>query len=343
MAKTAIARWSGFEPMQAPGRWRWAEAVKLLLSASLLATSALAADYPVKPITIIVPYPPGGSSDIQARLVAKGLAERLGQPVLVDNRPGAGGRIGVSLAARAAPDGYTLLFASLSPFAIEPVVRSNVGYDPQRDFVLISMLVEMPFLLVVSSDSPARSLPELIALGRKQPGGLTYASWGAGSAGHLLTEMLKRAAQIDAVHVPYKGEAPALLDILGGRVSMMFVTTVAAMPHIQSGKLRALAATSTRRLPMLPAVPTMAQSGFDGIDLQLWSSLAAPAKTPPEIVARLERETAAVLRSAEVARFAQSQAASPIPAPGREVTQRIRTDSEAVRQLMSAVKLNLEE
>lgn len=314
-----------------------------LLLATFLLGAALAADYPAKTITIVVPYPPGGSSDIQARLVAKGLSERLQQSVLIDNRPGAGGRIGVSLAARAAPDGYTLVFASLSPFAIEPVVRSNVGYDPLRDFVPISMLIEMPFLLVVSADSPARTLPELIALGRKQPESLSYASWGAGSAGHLLVEMLKRTAQIDAVHVPYKGEAPALLDILGGRVTMMFVTTVAAMPHIQSGKLRALATTGTQRLSLLPAVPTLAQAGFSGIDLQLWSSLAAPARTPPAIVALLERETAAVLRSPEIARFAQSQGATVHPAAGKEVTQRIRTDSNAVRQLINAVKLSLED
>jgi tripartite-type tricarboxylate transporter receptor subunit TctC len=309
----------------------------------VLSTAALAADYPAKPITIIVPYPPGGSSDVQARLVAKGLAERLGQPVLVDNRPGAGGRIGVSLAARAVPDGYTLLFGSLSPFAIEPVVRGNVGYDPQRDFVPISMLVEMPFLLVVSSSFPAKSLQELIALGRKQPDGLSYASWGAGSAGHVLMEMLKHSAQIEAVHVPYKGEAPAILEILGGRVSMMFVTTVAAMPHIQSGKLRPLAITGAARLAMLPAVPTMAESGFGGIDLQLWSSIVAPAKSPPEIVARLEKEIGVVLRSPEFVRFAQSQGAVPLPSSGKEVAQRIRTDSDAVRRLVTAARLKIDD
>jgi tripartite-type tricarboxylate transporter receptor subunit TctC len=329
--------------MQAPRGPGWAKAVTLLLAASVLATSALAADYPAKPITIIVPYPPGGSSDIQVRLVAKGLAERLGQPVLVDNRPGAGGRIGVSLAARAVPDGYTLLYASLSPFAIEPVVRSNVGYDPQGDFVPISMLVEMPFLLVVSSSLPAKTLPELIALGRQQPDSLSYASWGAGSAGHLLGEMLKRSAQIEAVHVPYKGEAPALLEILGGRVSMMFVTTVAAMPHIQSGKLRPLAVTGAARLAMLPAVPTMAESGFGGIDLQLWSSIVAPAKSPPDIVVRLEKEIGAVLRSPEFIRFAQSQGAVPSPSSGKKVTQRIQTDSDAVRRLVTAAKLKIDE
>jgi tripartite-type tricarboxylate transporter receptor subunit TctC len=314
-----------------------------MLAASVLSTSALAADYPAKPITIIVPYPPGGSSDIQARLVAKGLAERLGQPVLVDNRPGAGGRIGVSLAARAAPDGYTLLFGSLSPFAIEPVVRSNVGYDPQRDFVPISMLVEMPFLLVVSSSFSAKTLPELIALARRQPDSLSYASWGPGSAGHLLLEMLKRSARIEAVHVPYKGEAPAILEILGGRVSTMFVTTVAATPHIQAGKLRPLAVTGAARLALLPAVPTMAESGFGGIDLQLWSSLVAPARTPPDIVARLQKEIGAVLRSQEFVRFAQSQGAVPVPSSGKEVTQRIHSDSDAVRQLVTAAKLNIED
>lgn len=306
-------------------------------------SEGVAADYPTKAVTIIVPFPPGGSSDVQARLVAKGLAERLGQPVVVDNRPGAGGRIGVSLAARAAPDGYTLLFASLSTFAIEPALRSNVGYDPQRDFVPVSMVAQMPFLLVVSANSGIKTVVDLIALGRSASATLSYASWGPGSAGHLWAEMLKRSARIEAVHVPYKGEAPALLDVLGGRVSMMFVTTVAAMPHLQSGKLRAIATTGTQRLTLLPGVPTLTEAGVSGIELQLWSSIVAPAQTPPKVIARLERELHAVLSSPEFARFASSQGAVPSPTAGKAVTDRVRADATEVQRMAGAMGLKLED
>src|SRR3954454_12818192 len=196
-------------------------------------TSSCAAEYPSKPITIIVPFPPGGSNDLQARLIAKGLAERLGKPVVVENRPGAGGSIGAGFAARAAPDGYTLFFASTATLAIEPAIHSNTGFDPLRDFAPITVISEMPLILVLSPSVPAKSVAELIALARRNPGELTYASAGPGTTLHLVGEMFKASTKLDIVHVPYKGEAVASMGVIGGHVSMMFVSPLAALPNIR--------------------------------------------------------------------------------------------------------------
>src|SRR4051812_11640409 len=205
--------------------------------------SSFALDYPTKPITIIVPFPPGGSNDLQARLIAKGLSERLGKPVVVESRPGAGGSIGAGFAARAAPDGYTLFFASTATLAIEPAIHANAGFDPLRDFAPITVITEMPLILVLSPSVPAKSVAELIALARRNPGELTYASAGPGTTLHLVGEMFKAANRLDIVHVPYKGEAVASMGLVGGHVSMMFISPLAALPNIRAGKLQALAIT----------------------------------------------------------------------------------------------------
>src|SRR4051812_48568407 len=231
-----------------------------------LPANSFALDYPTKPITIIVPFPPGGSNDLQARLIAKGLSERLGKPVVVDNRPGAGGRIGAGIAAGAAPDGHTLFFASTATLVIEPALHAGGGFDAQRDFSPITIITEMPMVLVASPSLPVKSVAELIALARQRPGELTYASAGPGTTLHLAGETFKASNKLDMVHVPYKGEAMASMDVIGGQVSMMFITPVAALSNIRAGKLHALAVTGQRRIPALPDMQTLSEIGQDGPD-----------------------------------------------------------------------------
>ena len=315
-------------------------AIALALTA---AERVYALDYPNKTITIVVPYPPGGSSDAQARLIAKGLAERLSKPVVVDNRPGAGGRIGAAFAARAAPDGHTLFFGTVSQLVIEPVLRTNVGFDPLRDFVPITIITEMPFVLVVSASFPAKKFPELLAYARSRPGTLTYASWGPGSSGHLVGEMFKASVDVDILHVPYKGEAPAITDVIGRQVSMIFATPVVAIPHIKGGKLQAMALTGTKRLRALPEVPTFRELGVEGVELQTWSGIMVPAKTPPQIAVRLHSEITAVLRSPEFARSASGWGAVVVAGSPKDFAHRIQSESASIAKVVQAVNLRVED
>ena len=317
--------------------------ITVLMLSCLAPQVGSAGDYPTKAVTIILPFPPGSGGDVQARLIAKGLAERLKKPVVVDNRPGAGGLIGTSLAARAAPDGHTLLYGVLATMVIEPMLRSDSGYDPQRDFAPITLIGEGPFVLVVPPSSPAKSVAELLSYARSQAGSLTYASPGPGTAPNLLGEKLKSVAQAEIIHVPYKGEAPAITDMLGGQLSLMFVSTVSGMPHIRAGKLRPLAVTATRRLAVLPDVPTFAEAGFSGFELQFWAGLLVPVKTSPEIVTRLHAELVAVLRSAEFIRTSESLGGVVIAGSPQELAQRIRSDSASIAKLVKAINFKLEE
>jgi tripartite-type tricarboxylate transporter receptor subunit TctC len=320
--------------------------VKLTLVLMLICLApqvGLSRDYPARAVTIIVPFPPGAGGDAQARLIAKGLAERLGKPVVVDNRAGAAGLIGTRLAARAAPDGHTLLYGVLATMVIEPMLRSDAGYDPQRDFVPITLITEAPFVLVVPPSSSVKSVAELLSYARSQAGSLTYASPGPATAPNLLGEKLKALAQAEIIHVPYKGEAPALTDMLGGQLSLMFVSTSSGMSHIRSGKLRPLAVTATRRLAVLPDVPTFAEAGFPGFDLQVWTGLLVPAKTSPEIVTRLRTEIVAVLRSAEFTRTSEALGAVVIAGSPQDFAQRIQSDSASIARLVKALNFKLEE
>jgi tripartite-type tricarboxylate transporter receptor subunit TctC len=310
---------------------------------SLELGQASAADYPTKAVTIIVSFSPGGSTDAQARLIAKGLAERLGKPVVVENRPGAGGRIGASLAARATPDGHTLFLGTLSTLVIEPVLRTNVDYDPQRDFAPITLITEAPLLLVVSSSLPVGSIADLLAYARKPSVNLTYASWGPGTAGHLLGEMFKASTGIDATHIPYKGGAPALTDLLGGHVTMMFSTPLMSGPHIRSGKVRALAVTGSERLATLPQVPTFAETGLQRLEFQVWLALLAPAKTPEEIIARLRKEIATVVRSSEFTRSVANEGAVVIASSPQDLAKRIQSDALSIQRLVRETNLKVEE
>jgi tripartite-type tricarboxylate transporter receptor subunit TctC len=262
----------------------------LAATALILPHTARAQAYPSKPIRIICPFPPGGGVDITARAIAYELARSLGQPVTVENKPGAGGNVGAAEGARAAPDGYTLFLTLSSLHSISPLLYSQLPFDPNKDFAYITPLVIFNNVLVVSPSAPAKSVQELVALAKREPGKLTFASSGNGTTVHLVGELFKSRAGIDIVHVPYKGSAPALTDLLGGNVTMMFDTIPSAVSQIKGGKLRALGVTGAKRSPLFPDVPTIAESGLPGFDAGAWYGLVAPAATPKEIIARLNAE-----------------------------------------------------
>ena len=275
---------------------------KVLLLALLLGGSAAAPaqDYPRKPIHLIVPFAPGGGNDTVARAIGMQLGAQLGQPVVIDNRPGAGGVVGAELAAHAAPDGYTLFLGGVGSLAVNPNLHAHLPYDPLRDFVPVTLLASAPSVLVVHPSVPAASLSEFTALARKNPGKLNYASNGNGSSAQLAAVLYESMAGVRMVHVPYKGLAPALVDLLAGEVQLMFSSMVAILPHIRAGRLRALAVTGRERSPLLPEIPTLAESGLPGYEAGSWYGILAPAGTPGAVVARLHEETVRALKEPQV-------------------------------------------
>ncbi len=265
-------------------------ALGMALVAALMPLAANAQAYPTRPVRIIVPYPAGGAVDIIARIVGQPLSDSLKQPVIVDNRPGASANIGMELAAKSPPDGYVLLMAS-NGIATNMTLFPNLTFDGRRDFSAVARIGFAPLVIVVPAASPAKSLKDLVAQARAEPGKLTYASAGNGSSGHLAGELLKSSAKIDVLHVPYKGGAPAITDLLGERISFMAINPVEVIAHIRSGRLRALAVGSDKRVPLLPDVPTVAEAGLPGYEATVWWGLVAPAGTPREIVVKLNAET----------------------------------------------------
>jgi len=273
----------------------------LLLSAALLAASSVRAQpYPNHPVRIVVPYPAGGAVDIVARTVGQPLAEALKQPVIVDNRPGASANIGMEMVAKAAPDGYALLMAS-NGIATNMALFPTLTFDGRRDFAPVAKIGYAPLVIVVPTVSPSKSLKDLIATAKAEPGKLTYASAGNGSSGHLAGELLKSTAKIDVLHIPYKGGAPAITDLLGERISFMPINPVEVLAHIRAGRLRALAVASDKRFPSLPDVPTVAEAGLPGHEVSVWWGLVAPAKSPPEVVRLLNTETNKALANPAIA------------------------------------------
>ena len=255
--------------------------------------------YPQKPIRLIAPFAPGGGTDILARLFGQEMSETLGQPVIVDNRGGAGGTIGTDIAAKAPPDGYTLILVSGS-HAINPGLYRKLPYDSVNDFAPITQIAASPGILVVNPSLPVKSVKDLIALARAKPGQINYASAGSGTPPHLAGELFKVMAKIDMVHVPYKGNAPAFTDVIGGQVSLIFPTMPSAMPFIKSGRLRPVAVTSARRSPAAPEIPTIAESGLPGYEAISWYGVLAPARTPPQIVARLHEVLVSAIRAPDM-------------------------------------------
>ncbi|MBA2961080.1 MULTISPECIES: tripartite tricarboxylate transporter substrate binding protein [Ramlibacter] len=265
----------------------------LLLGAALLPARAA---WPERPIRLIVAFPPGGGTDIVARLLAPALSQRLGQPITIDNRGGAGGNIGTDAAAHAAPDGYTLLMGNIAPNAINASTFKHLPYDPEKDFAPISLVAVTPNILVVNPSVPAQSVADLIALAKSQPHSLNYPSAGRGTSSHLAGELFNTMARVDMVHVPYKGGGPAFTDLLGGQVQLFFATMPAAMPFVKSGRLRPLAVTSSQRSATLPDLPTIAESGLPGYSAVTWYGLLAPRGTPADIVQKVSREINEILK-----------------------------------------------
>ena len=292
--------------------------------AMLCAGSAFAQAWPTKPIRLMVPFPPGGSTDIVARIVAQKLGERLGQPLVIENRGGGGGTIGMAATAKTAPDGYNLAVASTSTHVVAPGVYPKLEYDPIKDFAPIGLMAVSPYLLVVNPAVPAKSLKELIDLAKGKPGKLNYASAGIGSTTHLAMEMLKSVSNTYMLHIPYNGNGPAGTAVVAGQVEMLFGSLPALLPHAKSGRVRALAVGTPKRSPSLPDVPTVAESGYPGFDASLWLALVAPAGTPQPIIERLNKELAAIIASPDAREALDKAGAEPLSGTPADLSAMIR-------------------
>ena len=307
-----------------------------------LAGLAQAQPYPVKPIHFIVPFPPGGGNDTVARAIAQQLGPDLGQPVVIDNRPGAGGSVGAELAAKSPPDGYTLFLAGVGSHAVNPNLHARLAYDPVRDFTPITLVATAPSVLVVNPAVPARTVAEFTAYARANPDKLNYASNGNGSAAQLAAAMYESMANVRMVHVPYKGIAPALTDLLSGEVQLMFGTVVALVPHIQAGKLRALAVTSRKRSALLPEVPSLAESGLPDYEAGSWYGVMAPAGTPREIVERLHGAIARALKQPDVAQRLAAEGAIVIGSTPAEFGAHIKAELARVGNVVRGAGIRIE-
>ncbi len=287
--------------------------IAFMAAALLLAPLGAAAQaYPSKPIRLVVPYAPGGAASAFGRILSDRLSQSLGQPVIVDHRPGGGTVIGNDFVAKSAPDGYTLTMGTVSSHAMVVSLNTRVPYDPEKDFAPISLFASLPFVLMAHPSVPATSVRDVVAMAKAKPGSLTFGSAGNATSNHLAGELFKSRAGIDMIHVPYKGSAPALADLLGGQISMMFDLTATALPQIAGGKVRALAITSPRRSPMAPDLPTMAEAGIPGVEVVSWFGLLAPAGTPPAIVNLLNAEVVKAMQLAEVKTLMAGLGAEPI-------------------------------
>jgi tripartite-type tricarboxylate transporter receptor subunit TctC len=314
----------------------------LAAALALFAGGASAQAWPSKPIRIVVPFTPGGSTDILGRAIGQKLAESLGQQVIVENRPGAGGSIGAEAVARAAPDGYTLLMGHIGTLAVNPSLYPKLGYDVLRDFAPVAWVARVTNVLVVHPSVPARSVPELVKLAREQPGRLRYGSGGNGSAAHLAVEYFKLRTQTDIVHVPYKGTGPAVTDLLGGQIELMMSGAPALMPHVRAGKLRALAISSVQRIDLVADLPTIAESGVAGFEAIQWYGLVAPAGTPAPIVARLNAEVNRALATPELKGRLVAEGAEAAPATPREFGAFIAAEIERWRPVIQQAGLKPE-
>lgn len=306
--------------------------MKLLthLLAAVFAVSALvahaAAPYPTKPIRIIVAYTPAGTTDILARLVGQRMSETWGQPVIVDNRAGAAGIIGTQFVAKSPADGYTLLFGTTGTHTTNPAVYAKLPYDPVKDFAPVSNFADSPFLLVVHPSVPANTLQGLVTLAKSRPGQLDYASFGTGSSAHLAGEMLRTTAGINVVHVAYKGGPPAVADLVGGHVSLMFNSLPAVLPLVKAERLRALAVAAAKRAPTLPGLPTFTEAGYDGFEAGSWYGVLAPAGTPREAITRLHAETVRMLALPDIRQKLATEGAEAIGNSPEEFAAQIRRD-----------------
>ena len=300
----------------------------LLVAGALLAGSlpASAQPYPNRPLRIVVPFPPGGGTDIGTRIVAQKLQEAWGQAVIVENKPGAAGIVGTELTAKSAPDGYTFMMGNIGTHAINVSLYKKLAYDPVKDFAPVSMVADLPLLLLVHPSVPANSVKELIALAKSQPGKLNFSSSGAGGSMHVAAELFKSMTGVDMVHIPYKGGAPAVADLLSGQVALSFSTVLETIQHVKAGKVRALAVTNDHRSIALPDLPTIAEAGLPGYQSISWLALFAPAGTPKEIVNKVSAESVRILKLPDVKERLLAQGAEPIGSTPEQLAATLAAD-----------------
>jgi tripartite-type tricarboxylate transporter receptor subunit TctC len=301
-------------------------AVALLLALAGIAAPAAAQNYPVKPVRLIAPFPPGGSTDLLARLVAQKLSEAWGQQVIVENRGGAGGTIGVELASRAAPDGYTIVMGHVGTFGVNPTLYAKLPYDAIRDFAPITNLAMVPNGMAVHPSLPVKTAGDFVRMAKARPGQLLFGSGGSGSAAHLAAEYFRLLAKIDLVHVPYKGTGPAMIDLIAGQTSMMITGMTALMPHIKSGKLKPLGVATLKRLAIMPDLPTIAESGVPGYDANQWYGVLAPAATPRDIVMKLNADIVKVLARPDVKERLAADGAEPVGGTPEQFAAHIKSE-----------------
>jgi len=311
--------------------------MKRLIAVGLLTLAGLthAQTWPTRPIKLVVPFAAGGTTSILARAMADKLSPLLGQPVIVDNRPGAGGNVGMDAVAKSEPDGYTLLMGPIG-LAINPALYSKMSFDPLKDLAPIGLYAGVPNLLVVHPSVPAQSLKDLIALFKANPGKYNYASNGNGTSSHLAAEMLKSSAGVDIVHIPYKGGAPAMADLLAGQVTMLFDQMPAVMPQVKAGKVRALGVSSAQRSAAAPDVPSLAEAGLPGFDMTVWFGLLAPARTPPAVLQRVNTEMSKVLQDPEFRSFLAGLGVSPLGGSPEAFAAFIQTETQRWAQVVKA-------
>ena len=309
-------------------------------TASLLAcTAAAAQSYPARPVRLLVPSTPGGSVDTLARTVATQLTEKWGQQMVVDNRAGAGGIIAAELTAKAPPDGYTLIMCTISSCATNVSLQKNLPYDPVKDFEPITLVATQNLMLLIHPSIPAASVKELVALAKANPGKYSFASAGNGVGGHLSGELFKLLAGIDLLHVPYKGVAPALVDVISGQVSMTFPSILSALPHVKSGRLRALAVTGAKRSSAVPELPTMMEAGVKGYESATWYGVLAPAKTSKEIVNKLNADIVGVLKQPEVRDRLSKEGADPVGSSPQEFSSYMKSEIAKWAKVVKAAKI----
>ncbi|MBD9533914.1 tripartite tricarboxylate transporter substrate binding protein [Comamonas sp. CMM01] len=313
--------------------------ILIALGCALSLTAQASGSFPEKPVNVIVPFPAGGSTDMVARAVALSMGEQLGKPFVVENRPGATGTIGAGAVKRAPADGYTLLVASLGPFVVAPHLIKNVPYDATKDFDYITIPVQAPNVLVASTSQKARTVAEVIAALKAQPGKLSFASSGNGSSDHLSAELFWQQTGTEAMHVPYKGGAPAITDLLGGQVDFSFQNVNAVLPHLRSGKLRAIAVTGTQRSPVLPDVPTLAEAGVKGAEVYSWQGMAAPKGLPADVKAKLAKAAIAAVQQPELRKRFMEQGLEIVGNTPEEFTRFQAQENERWKQLIQTRKI----
>ena len=312
-----------------------------MAASSLVAGSALAQSWPSRPISLIVPFPAGGTTDVLARAVGQELSKSLGQPVLVESKPGAGATLGADFVAKAKPDGYTLLMGAVH-HTIATSAYKKLPYDFQKDLLPVTIVALVPNLLVVNPAVPAKNVSELLALAKASPGKLSYGSAGNGTAHHLIGAQFEGMAGVQLLHVPYKGSGPLVTDLLGGQITMSFDTITPVLPHIKAGKLRALAVTTNKRSPALPDVPTLDESGLKGFNLGTWFGVLAPAGTPRDIVSRLNTELVKIIQSPDFKKRMDDIGAEPVGNTPEQMAQQIKDDTERFAKLVKDAKVTIE-